>query len=71
MVNVSLANQAHWEKMLVGLFYFIVFFYSGFSNRNRFFFFLVSIKSVSSYLNPKVHQILISSFVTDQDQFLL
>ena len=26
MVNVSLANQAHWEKMLVGLFNFIVFF---------------------------------------------
>ena len=26
MVNVSLANQAYWEKMLVVLFYFIVFF---------------------------------------------
>ena len=66
MLWLMLASQAHWEKKLVRLKDFIVFFLlTSFPIETVSCFFLASIKSVRSYINPEVHQILISLFVTN------
>ena len=72
LVNLSLTNRLiNRKKVGRAILLYCIFSTLVFAIETVSCFFLASIKSVLSYLNPKMHQMLISLFVTDRDQFIL